>query len=49
LLYTEQALMANNNRMSLINLKNYWQLIVKGLFLIVAVWVDTMSKKEISV
>jgi len=38
-----------DNGMSLINLESYWQLIVKGLILIVAVWVDTMSKRETSV
>jgi len=38
-----------DNGMSLINLENYWQLIVKGIILILAVWVDTMSKNESTV
>ncbi len=33
-----------DNGMSLINLENYWQFIVKGLVLTLAVWADTMSK-----
>lgn len=34
-----------DNGMSLINLENYWQFIVKGLVLTLAVWADTMSKR----
>ena len=34
-----------DNGMSLINLENYWQFIVKGLVLILAVWADTVSKR----
>lgn len=34
-----------DNGMSLINLQNYWQFIVKGLVLTFAVWADTLSKR----
>ena len=34
-----------DNGMSLINLENYWQFVVKGLVLTFAVWADTMSKR----
>lgn len=34
-----------DNGMSLINLENYWQFIVKGLVLTLAVWADTMTKR----
>ena len=33
-----------DNGMSLINLENFWQFIVKGLVLIFAVWADTQRK-----
>lgn len=36
---------ALDNGMSLINLENYWQFIVKGMVLTMAVWADTMSKR----
>ncbi len=32
--------------MSLMNTENFWQYIVKGLILIVAVWIDIASKKK---
>ncbi len=35
-----------DNGMSLINLENYWQFVVKGLVLTFAVWADTMSKRS---
>ncbi len=35
-----------DNGMSLINLQNYWQFIVKGLVLTLAVWVDTSSRRS---
>jgi len=35
-----------DNGMSLMNTENFWQYIVKGLILIVAVWVDISSKKK---
>ena len=34
-----------DNGMSLINLENYWQFVVKGLVLTFAVWADTVSKR----
>ena len=34
-----------DNGMSLINLESYWQYIVKGLVLTLAVWADTVSKR----
>lgn len=34
-----------DNGMSLINLENYWQFVVKGLVLTFAVWASTMSSK----
>lgn len=37
---------ALDNGMSLINLENFWQFIVKGLVLVLAVWIDTASKKK---
>lgn len=37
---------ALDNGMSLINLENFWQYIVKGLVLVLAVWIDTASKKK---
>lgn len=37
---------ALDNGMSLINLENYWQFIVKGLVLLLAVWVDMIFKKK---
>lgn len=36
---------ALDNGMSLINLENFWQFIVKGVVLVLAVWMDTASKK----
>jgi D-xylose transport system permease protein len=33
-----------DNGMTLINMENYWQYIVKGLVLTLAVWADSMSK-----
>ncbi|MCF8018943.1 MAG: sugar ABC transporter permease [Vallitaleaceae bacterium] len=35
-----------DNGMSLINLENFWQYIVKGMVLVLAVWIDTASKKK---
>lgn len=35
-----------DNGMSLMNTENFWQYIIKGLILIVAVWVDISSKKK---
>jgi D-xylose transport system permease protein len=35
-----------DNGMTLINMENYWQFIVKGLVLTLAVWVDRMSKNS---
>ena len=35
-----------DNGMSLINLENFWQFIVKGLVLILAVWADTATKAK---
>lgn len=35
-----------NNGMSLINLENFWQFVVKGLVLVLAVWADTATKKK---
>ncbi len=35
-----------DNGMSLMNTENFWQYIVKGLILIVAVWIDIASKKK---
>lgn len=37
---------ALDNGMSLVNLENFWQFIVKGLVLVIAVWIDTASKKK---
>jgi D-xylose transport system permease protein len=35
-----------DNGMSLINLENFWQFIVKGMVLILAVWADTATSKK---
>ncbi|MTW84449.1 sugar ABC transporter permease [Virgibacillus dakarensis] len=35
-----------DNGMSMMNIQTFWQYIVKGLILIVAVWIDISSKKE---
>lgn len=35
-----------NNGMSLINLENFWQFIVKGIVLVLAVWIDTATGKK---
>lgn len=35
-----------DNGMSLINLENFWQYIVKGLVLVLAVWIDTETKAK---
>lgn len=35
-----------DNGMSLMNTENFWQYIVKGLILIVAVWIDMANKKK---
>jgi D-xylose transport system permease protein len=32
-----------DNGMSMMDVDNYWQLIVKGSILVVAVWVDVLS------
>ena len=37
---------ALDNGMSLINLENYWQFVVKGLVLLLAVWADQSFKKN---
>jgi D-xylose transport system permease protein len=34
-----------DNGMSLLNMESYWQYIVKGMILVLAVWADTASKK----
>ena len=34
-----------DNGMSMMNIQTFWQYIVKGLILIVAVWLDISSKK----
>jgi len=34
-----------DNGMSMMNIQAFWQYIVKGLILIVAVWIDISSKK----
>ncbi|SFB00655.1 xylose ABC transporter membrane protein [Lentibacillus halodurans] len=38
-----------DNGMSMMNIETFWQSIVKGLILIVAVWIDISSKKQSSV
>ncbi|HLS08355.1 sugar ABC transporter permease [Lentibacillus sp.] len=38
-----------DNGMSMMNIETFWQSIVKGLILIVAVWIDISSKKQTSV
>jgi D-xylose transport system permease protein len=35
-----------DNGMSMLNADVYWQYIVKGLILIVAVWIDVVSKRK---
>jgi D-xylose transport system permease protein len=35
-----------NNGMSLANMESFWQYIVKGLVLVVAVWMDVMSQRS---
>jgi len=35
-----------DNGMSLLNTENFWQYIVKGLILIIAVWIDIITKKK---
>nr|WP_277613446.1 sugar ABC transporter permease [Brevibacillus humidisoli] len=35
-----------DNGMSMMNIETFWQFIVKGLILIVAVWIDISSKKQ---
>ncbi|WP_246050108.1 sugar ABC transporter permease [Aquibacillus sediminis] len=35
-----------DNGMSMMNIQTFWQYIVKGLILIVAVWIDISSKKQ---
>lgn len=35
-----------DNGMSMMNIGAYWQYIVKGLILILAVWVDIISKNK---
>ncbi|TFJ93081.1 sugar ABC transporter permease [Lentibacillus salicampi] len=37
-----------DNGMSMMNIETFWQSIVKGLILIVAVWIDISSKKQSS-
>ncbi len=37
-----------DNGMSMMNLAPFWQYIVKGLILILAVWLDISSKKKIT-
>jgi D-xylose transport system permease protein len=34
-----------NNGMSLANMEAFWQYVVKGLVLVVAVWLDVASQK----
>jgi D-xylose transport system permease protein len=35
-----------DNGMSLMNVENFWQSIIKGLILILAVWVDMYTKNK---
>jgi len=35
-----------DNRMSLMGLDTYWQYIVKGSILVLAVWIDIASRKK---
>jgi D-xylose transport system permease protein len=35
-----------DNGMSLMNVENFWQSIIKGLILILAVWVDIYTKNK---
>lgn len=35
-----------DNGMSMMNIETFWQFIVKGLILIIAVWIDISSKSR---
>jgi D-xylose transport system permease protein len=37
-----------DNGMSMMNIETFWQYIVKGLILIIAVWIDMAGKKNVS-
>jgi D-xylose transport system permease protein len=37
-----------DNGMSMMNIETFWQYIVKGLILIIAVWIDMAGKKNVA-